>query len=64
MDLSGDNLNIGIDESEYYDAYEQYKRFIDEKMSSYENYGKSIFVILRVKKNKDIKINEFVKEKN
>lgn len=64
MDLSGDNLNIGIDESEYYDAYEQYKRFIDEKMSSYENYGKVYSLFLRVKKNKDIKINEFVKEKN
>lgn len=63
MDLSGDNLNIGIDESEYYDAYEQYKRFIDEKMSSYENYGKVYSLFLRVKKNKDIKINEFVKEK-
>lgn len=63
MDLSGDNLNIGIDESEYYDAYEQYKRFIDEKMLSYENYGKVYSLFLRVKKNKNIKISEFVKEK-
>lgn len=63
MDLSGDNLNIGIDELEYYDAYEQYKRFIDEKMSSYENYGKVYSLFLRVRNNKKITINEFVKEK-
>lgn len=63
MDLSSDNMNIGIDETEYYDAYEQYKRFIDEKMSSYENYGKVYSLFLRVRKNKNVTINEFVKER-
>lgn len=63
MDLSSDNVNIGIDETEYYDAYEQYKRFIDEKMSSYENYGKVYSLFLRVRKNKNVTINEFVKER-
>lgn len=63
MDLSSDNVNIGIDETEYYDAYEQYKRFIDEKMSSYENYGKVYSLFLRVRKNKNVTINEFVNER-
>lgn len=63
LDLSNDNLNIGIDELEYYDAYNQYQRFIDEKSSSYENYGKVYSLYRRVQKNKNITINEFVKEK-
>ena len=63
LDLSNDNLNIGIDELEYYDAYTQYERFIDEKMSSYENYGKVYSLFRRVRNNKDITINQFVKEK-
>ena len=63
MDLYNDNLNIGIEDTEYYDAYEQYKRFIDERMSSYENYGKVYSLFLRIRKNRNITINEFVKEK-
>lgn len=63
LDLSNDNLNIGIDELEYYDAYNRYQKFIDEKTTSYENYGKVYFLYNKVKKNKDITINEFVKEK-
>ena len=63
MDLSNDNLDIGIDELEYYDAYTQYERFIDEKMSAYENYGKVYSLYCRVKNNKNITINQFVKEK-
>lgn len=63
LDLSNDNLNIGIDELAYYDAYNQYQRFIDEKSSSYENYGKVYSLYRRAQKNKNITINEFVKEK-
>ena len=63
LDLSNDNLKIGIDELDYYEAYTQYERFIDEKMSSYENYGKVYSLYSRVKTNKSITINQFVKEK-
>lgn len=63
LDLSNDNLDIGIDELEYYDAYTQYQRFIDEEMSSYKNYGKVYSLFKRTRNNKDITINEFVKER-
>ena len=63
LDLSNDNLNIGIDELDYYDAYNQYQRFINEKSSSYEIYGKVYSLYNRARKNKDITINDFVKEK-
>lgn len=63
LDLSNDNLDIGIDELDYYDAYNQYQRFIDEKSSSYEIYGKVYSLYNRARKNKDITINDFIKEK-
>lgn len=63
LDLANDNLNIGIDELDYYDAYNQYQRFINEKSSSYENYGKVYSLYNRARKNKNITINDFVKEK-
>ena len=34
-----------------------------ERMSSYENYGKVYSLFLRIRKNRNITINEFVKEK-
>lgn len=63
LDLSGESESIGIEELDYCDAYDQYKRFIDEKTSSYENYGKVISLYEKIKQNRMILINEFVKEK-
>lgn len=62
MDLSSDNLNIGIEEIYYYEAYEKYKNFIDEKISSYENYAKVYSLFNKVKKNQSISISEFVQK--
>lgn len=61
MDLSNDNLKIGIDETEYYTAYQQYKNFIDKKASSYESYIKVYSLYNRKIKNKYITISDFVK---
>ena len=62
MDLSNDNLNIGIEEIDYYEAYEKYKNFIDEKISSYENYAKVYSLFNKAKKNQSISISEFVQK--
>lgn len=61
MDLSNDNLNIGIEETEYYDAYLKYKNYIDKKTSNYENYLKVYSLFNKRKKNESISINDFVK---
>ena len=63
MDLSNEYLNIGIDELDYDDAYSQYKRFIDDEISAYENYGKVYSLYSRVRNNRCISISNFVKEK-
>ena len=63
LDLSGESESIGIEELDYYDAYDQYQRFIDEKTSSYENYGKVLSLYEKIRQNRTISINEFVKEK-
>lgn len=62
MDLSNDGLDIGIDELDYYEAYQRYQRHIDEKISSYENYSKVYSLFNRRRKNQNIAISEFVKE--
>lgn len=61
MDLSNDNLNIGINELDYYEAYEKYKNYIDEKISSYENYAKVYSLYNKKSKNKIISVSDFVK---
>lgn len=63
FDLSKECESIGIDSLDYYDAIEQYQKFIDEKTSSYENYGKVLSLYEKVKQNRKISINEFIKEK-
>ena len=63
IDLSNEYSNIGIDELEFCEAYNQYERFIDEKTSSYENYGKVYSLYCRASKNRNITISQFVKEK-
>lgn len=62
LDLSNDNLNIGIDEAEYYDAYLKYKDYIDGKISNYENYMKVYSLYNKRKLKESISINDFVKK--
>lgn len=62
MDLSNDHLNIGIDELDYYEAYQKYKNYLDEKVSSYENYAKVYSLYSKRTKNKALTISEFAKE--
>ena len=61
LDLSNDHLNIGIEETDYYTAYQQYQHFIDLKSSSYENYGKVYSLYKTDLKKKNITISDFVK---
>ena len=62
MDLSNDNINIGIEDTEYYDAYQSYQKYVDEKISTYENYLKVYSLYNRRKQMGYITINEFVKQ--
>lgn len=62
MDLSNDNLNIGIEETEYYDAYQKYKDYIDAKTSNYENYMRVYSLYNKRRLKESISINEFVKD--
>lgn len=62
MDLSNDNISIGIDDTEYYDAYQKYQKYVDEKISTYENYLKVYSLFNRRKQMESITINDFVKQ--
>lgn len=62
MDLSNDGFDIGIDELDYYEAYQKYQRYIDEKTSSYENYSKVYSLFNRKRQKQNITISEFVKQ--
>lgn len=62
MDLSNDNINIGIDDTDYYDAYQSYQKYVDEKISTYENYLKVYSLYNKRKQMGTITINEFVKK--
>lgn len=61
MDLSNDNLDIGIDETEYYDAYQKYREFIDGKISNYENYMRVYSLYNKKRLKESTNINDFVK---
>ena len=61
MDLSNDNLDIGIDETDYYDAYQKYREFIDGKISNYENYMRVYSLYNKKRLNESITISNFVK---
>lgn len=62
LDLSNDGLNIGIDEMDYYEAYQRYQKYLDEKISSYENYSKVYFLYNKSQKNHNITFSDFVKK--
>lgn len=61
LDLSNDGLNIGIEETDYYDAYQKYKEFIDSKVSNYENYMRVYSLYNKKKLKESVSINDFVK---
>lgn len=61
MDLSNDSLDIGIEETEYYDAYQKYRDFIDGKISNYENYMRVYSLYNKKRLKESISINDFVK---
>lgn len=61
IDLSNDNLDIGIDETEYYDAYQKYREFIDGKISNYENYMRVYSLFNKKRMKESVSINDFVK---
>lgn len=62
LDLSNDNIDIGIDELDYYEAYRSYSNYIDEKVSTYENYSKVYSLYNKKSQNRKISIRDFVKE--
>lgn len=62
LDLSNDGLNIGIDEMDYYEAYQRYQKYLDEKVSSYENYSKVYFLYNKSQKKHNITFSDFVKK--
>lgn len=61
FDLSNEHNSIGIDESDYYEAYEHYQKYIEEKTSSYESYAKVYSLYNRRKQLTNISFSEFVK---
>lgn len=61
FDLSNEHNSIGIDESDYYEAYEHYQKYIEEKTSSYESYAKVYSLYNRHKQLTNISFSEFVK---
>ncbi len=61
MDLSNDNLNIGIEETDSYEAYQKYQNYIDQKINNYENYSKVYSLFNGITQKENISINEFVK---
>ena len=55
-------MTILIEDTEYYDAYQSYQKYVDEKISTYENYLKVYSLYNRRKQMGYITINEFVKQ--
>lgn len=53
---------IGIDEADSYEAYNQYRKFIDEKASSYECYSKVFSLFEKYRRNRQIGYSQFVNE--
>ena len=64
MDLSRDSEYIGIDDIEYYDAYNKYKEHIDKKINNYECISKVYAIYIRARKKKSIRLSDFVQENN
>ena len=62
FDLSNEHDSIGIEESDYYEAYEHYQKYIEEKTSSYESYAKVYSLYNRRKQLTGISFSEFVKQ--
>lgn len=62
MDLSDNHISLGIEETDYYSAYEKYKQFIDNKINKYESMSKVYSLFKRKKMKKNITITDFVKE--
>ena len=61
FDLSDEYNSIGIEESDYYEAYEHYQKYIEEKTSLYESYAKVYSLYNRRKQFTPISISDFVK---
>ena len=62
LDLSNNHIDIGIDELDYYEAYQKYQNYVDEKISSYENHSKVYSLYLKASKNRNMSISDFVKK--
>lgn len=62
MNLENEFEKLEIDDTDYYDAYMKYQKFIDEKVSTYETYVKVYSLFDKVKRNHSISISDFVKQ--
>lgn len=62
LDLSNEYDKIGIDELDYTEALEKYQNYLDEKISSYEDYTKVYSLFSKKNRNIKVSVSDFVKE--